>query len=36
MVASRPLHAPLDCDLFARRFGIRLPPWRDALERALG
>jgi dTDP-4-dehydrorhamnose reductase len=33
--AQRPLHAPLDTNRFAERFGLRLPPWRDALARAL-
>jgi dTDP-4-dehydrorhamnose reductase len=36
MVASRPAFAPLDCGLAERRFGIRLPDWREALARALG
>lgn len=33
--AVRPAFAPLDCEKIRRRFGIALPPWRDALERAL-
>jgi dTDP-4-dehydrorhamnose reductase len=33
--ALRPAFAPLDCEKIRRRFGIALPPWRDALERAL-
>ena len=33
--APRPASAPLDCTKLERRFGIRLPPWRDALKRAL-
>lgn len=33
--AERPLFAPLDSSRFAERFGVRLPGWRDALERAL-
>lgn len=32
--ARRPLHSALDCTKVERQFGIRLPPWRDALERA--
>lgn len=34
--AARPSQATLDCSRFADRFGIRLPPWRESLERALG
>ncbi len=34
--AARPSQATLDCSRFAERFGIRLPPWRESLERALG
>ena len=33
--AARPKHAPLDCGKAQRRFGIRLPPWRESLARAL-
>jgi dTDP-4-dehydrorhamnose reductase len=33
--APRPAFAPLDCEKFERRFGIALPPWREALARAL-
>jgi dTDP-4-dehydrorhamnose reductase len=33
--APRPAFAPLDCEKFERRFGIALPPWREALVRAL-
>jgi dTDP-4-dehydrorhamnose reductase len=33
--ARRPSFAPLDCGKLERRFGITLPPWRDALARAL-
>jgi dTDP-4-dehydrorhamnose reductase len=33
--APRPAFAPLDCEKMERRFGISLPPWRDALARAL-
>jgi dTDP-4-dehydrorhamnose reductase len=33
--APRPAYAPLDCEKLRDRFGIALPPWRDALARAL-
>jgi dTDP-4-dehydrorhamnose reductase len=33
--APRPAFAPLDCEKMKRRFGIALPPWREALARAL-
>jgi dTDP-4-dehydrorhamnose reductase len=33
--AARPAFAPLDCEKMQKRFGIALPPWRDALVRAL-
>jgi dTDP-4-dehydrorhamnose reductase len=33
--AARPAFAPLDCRKVTHRFGISLPPWRDALARAL-
>ena len=33
--APRPAFAPLDCEKIRRRFGIALPPWREALARAL-
>jgi dTDP-4-dehydrorhamnose reductase len=33
--AARPAYAPLDCTRMQQRFGLRLPPWRDALARAL-
>jgi dTDP-4-dehydrorhamnose reductase len=33
--AARPKYAPLDCGALARSFGVTLPPWRDALERAM-
>jgi len=33
--AERPAYAPLDCAKIAERFGVRLPPWRDSLARAL-
>ncbi|MFN8380537.1 MAG: dTDP-4-dehydrorhamnose reductase [Anaerolineales bacterium] len=34
--AQRPLCTPLDCSRFERVFGLRLPPWRQALELAMG
>ena len=33
--ARRPLRTPLDCSKVQRTFGVALPDWRDALERAL-
>jgi dTDP-4-dehydrorhamnose reductase len=33
--AARPAYAPLACGKFKQRFGIQLPPWREALARAL-
>jgi dTDP-4-dehydrorhamnose reductase len=33
--APRPAFAPLDCGRMLERFGIALPPWRDALARSL-
>lgn len=33
--AERPLRTPLDCSHFRETFGLRLPPWREALEMAL-
>jgi dTDP-4-dehydrorhamnose reductase len=33
--AARPAYAPLECEKLRRRFGIALPPWREALTRAL-
>lgn len=33
--AQRPLHAPLNCDLFTETFGLRLPEWKTALRMAL-
>ncbi len=33
--ARRPTHAPLDCSKFQTTFGAMLPPWEEALERAL-
>src|SRR5207249_2067322 len=32
--ARRPRFSALSCDLLRERFGVSLPPWRDALERA--
>jgi len=34
--AKRPLYSPLNCDLFAGTFGMRLPGWEDALRLAMG
>ena len=33
--ARRPLFSALNCDLFARTFGLRLPPWQQALQLAM-
>jgi dTDP-4-dehydrorhamnose reductase len=33
--ARRPANSQLDCSKAARVFGIRMPPWRQALERCL-
>jgi dTDP-4-dehydrorhamnose reductase len=33
--ATRPLHSPLDCTLFADTFGICLPDWEAALQLAM-
>lgn len=33
--AKRPTNAPLDCSKFSNTFGAALPPWEEALERAL-
>ncbi len=33
--AERPLFSALDCTKFERTFGLRLPPWRDALRLAM-
>jgi len=33
--AQRPLYTALDCSKLWRRLGLRLPPWRDSLARAL-
>jgi dTDP-4-dehydrorhamnose reductase len=33
--APRPAFAPLDCGRMFERFGIALPPWKDALARSL-
>lgn len=33
--ATRPLYSALDCSLFTRTFGLRLPPWQEALRLAM-
>jgi dTDP-4-dehydrorhamnose reductase len=33
--AQRPLYSALSCDLFARTFGLSLPPWEEALAMAM-
>jgi dTDP-4-dehydrorhamnose reductase len=33
--AARPRYAALGCEKLRERFGVSLPPWRDALRRAL-
>ncbi len=33
--ARRPLYSALDCALFSRTFGLRLPPWEQALQLAM-
>ncbi|MBN2549199.1 MAG: dTDP-4-dehydrorhamnose reductase [Anaerolineales bacterium] len=33
--AQRPLNSALNCDQFAQVFGLRLPPWREALALAM-
>jgi dTDP-4-dehydrorhamnose reductase len=33
--AQRPLFSALDCQKFARTFGLRLPPWEEALQLAM-
>ncbi len=33
--AQRPLYSALDCSLFAQTFGLRLPPWEEALKMAM-
>jgi dTDP-4-dehydrorhamnose reductase len=33
--AERPLFSALDCSLFARTFGLRLPPWEQSLQWAM-
>jgi dTDP-4-dehydrorhamnose reductase len=33
--AQRPLYSALNCDLFARTFGLSLPPWQEALHLAM-
>jgi len=35
MAARRPLFSALDCSLFEETFGLRLPPWREALHAAM-
>jgi dTDP-4-dehydrorhamnose reductase len=34
-LARRPLHSALSCDLFSETFGLRLPPWEQALQLAM-
>ncbi len=34
--ANRPLYSAMDCGLFTRTFGLRLPPWEQALRLAMG
>jgi dTDP-4-dehydrorhamnose reductase len=34
--AKRPLFSALDCQKFEDTFGFRLPPWKEALRRAMG
>jgi dTDP-4-dehydrorhamnose reductase len=34
--AQRPLYSPINCDLFADTFGLRLPDWEEALRMAMG
>jgi dTDP-4-dehydrorhamnose reductase len=34
--AQRPLYSPINCDLFADTFGLRLPDWENALRMAMG
>ncbi len=33
--AARPLFSALDCERFTRVFGLRLPPWQQALRQAM-
>ena len=33
--AERPLYSAMDCSLFARTFGLRLPAWQQALKMAM-
>ncbi len=33
--AARPLYSALDCSRFASTFGLRLPPWQEALRLAM-
>ncbi len=35
MPAARPLFSALDCSRFEKEFGLKLPPWRDALKSAM-
>lgn len=35
MSATRPLNTALNCDKFSRVFGLRLPPWQEALRMTL-
>jgi dTDP-4-dehydrorhamnose reductase len=34
--ATRPLFSALDCELFERTFGLRMPDWQKALQLAMG
>ncbi|GHT96940.1 NAD(P)-dependent oxidoreductase [Betaproteobacteria bacterium] len=33
--AARPANSRLDCSLLQRRFGLRLPPWQEGVDRVL-
>ncbi|MCU0773838.1 MAG: dTDP-4-dehydrorhamnose reductase [Ideonella sp.] len=33
--AARPLNSRLDCSRLERRFGLRMPPWQDGVDRML-
>jgi dTDP-4-dehydrorhamnose reductase len=33
--AKRPLDSRLDCEKLSWTFGVRLPPWRDGLNRTV-
>lgn len=35
MPAARPLFSALDCGRFEKEFGLRIPPWREALKKAM-